>query len=159
MPVSLLVRQLSNFMYLIPFYNNRLFAHIWFQVFLSNTHNLQAIIWFQYIFTNSLVLVSAFTLVGLNRLPPEQVICCSLKKILWDLIEGRVQSPTQKKRPVCRRSSTDALTKRPEATGCQSRHFLDFHQSPFSRFAALIPLGARPIRLGWPNQEPKFPTV
>ena len=43
-----------------------------------------------------LVLVSAFTLVGLNRLPPEKVICCSLKKILWDLIEGNVPSPTRK---------------------------------------------------------------
>ena len=41
------------------------------------------------------VLVSAFTLVGLNRLLPEQVICCSLKKILWDLIEGTVPSPTR----------------------------------------------------------------
>ena len=43
-----------------------------------------------------LVLVSAFTLVGLNWLPPEQVICYSLKKILWDLTEGRVLSPTWK---------------------------------------------------------------
>ena len=43
-----------------------------------------------------LVLVSAFTLVGLNWLPPVQVICCLLKKILWGLIEGRVPSPTRK---------------------------------------------------------------
>ena len=34
----------------------------------------------------------ASSLVGLNWLPPEQ---CSLKKILWDLIEGRVSSPTR----------------------------------------------------------------
>ena len=68
--------------------------------------------------------------------------CCSLRKILWDLIEGRVLSHTRKKRPVCRRFSTDALTERPEDAGCRNRHLLDLHQSPFSRVAALIPLGA-----------------
>ena len=42
---------------------------------------------------NLLVLVSAFTLVGLNQVLPEQVT--HLKKILWNLIERRVPSPTQ----------------------------------------------------------------
>ena len=32
------------------------------------------------------------------------------------------KSYPEKKRPVCRRFSTDALTGRPEAAGCQNRH-------------------------------------
>ena len=39
------------------------------------------------------------------------------------------------------------------------RHLMDFPQSLFSRVVALIPLDARPIRLGWSYQEPKFPTA
>ena len=56
----------------------------------------------------------------------------SLKKILWNLIEERVPSPTRKKPSVCCRFSTDALTEWPEAAGCWNRHLLDFHQNPFS---------------------------
>ena len=62
------------------------------------------------------------------------------------------------KRPVCRWFSIDALTDWPEAAGCRNRH-LDFYQSPFFQVAALIPLGAWPIRLGWSYQELKFPTA
>ena len=61
---------------------------------------------------------------------------------------GKGPKSFPEKRPVCRRFSTDA----DRAT------LLDFHQSPFSGVAALIPLSARPIRFGWPDQEPKFPT-
>ena len=46
-----------------------------------------------YIYIYTYLRESAFTLFGLNRLPPEQVL---MKKILWDLIEGRVPSPTRK---------------------------------------------------------------
>ena len=67
------------------------------------------------------------------------------------------KGPTQKNALFAADFSTDALTERPEAAGCRNRHLLDFHQSPIIRVAALIPLGARPIRLGWPYQEPKFP--
>ena len=89
-----------------------------------------------------LELLSTLILFGLNWLSPKQV------HILWDLIEGRVPSPTWKKCPVCHRFSTDTLTEQPEAAGCRNRHLLNFYQSPFSQVAALILLGARPIRLG-----------
>ena len=72
---------------------------------------------------------------------------------------GKSPKSYPEKRPVYRRFSTDTLTEWPEATDCRNRHLLDFHQSPFSRVAALMPLGARPTRLGWPYQEPKFPTA
>ena len=72
---------------------------------------------------------------------------------------GKGPKSYPEKCPVCRRFSTDALVEQPKAAGCQNRHLLDFHQSPFSQVAALIPLGARPICLGWSYQEPKFPTT
>ena len=105
-----------------------------------------------------LVLVSAFSLVGLNRLPPEQVMLLIEEDTLgfdW----GKCPKSYLEKCPVCCRFSTDALTEQPKAAGCRNRYLLDFHQSPFSRVVALIPLGARPIHLGWPYQEPKFPTA
>ena len=93
-----------------------------------------------------LVLVSAFTLVGLNQLPPEQMLLIEEDTLWFDRGKGPKFYP--EKRPICRRLSTDALIERPKATGSRNRHLLDFHQSPFSRVAALIQLGAWPIRLG-----------
>ena len=116
-------------------------------------------------FLYTYLLVSAFTLVGLNRLPPEQVQ--HLISLFMLLIEedtlgfdwGKGPKSYSENALFAADFSTDALTERPEAAGCRNRHLLDFHLSPFSRVAALIPLGARPIRLGWPYQEPKFPTA
>ena len=108
------------------------------------------------VLTYLLVLVSAFTLVGLNWLPPEQVL---IEEDTLGFDWGKGPKFYPEKCPVCHRFSTDALTEQPKAAGCRNRHLLDFHQSPFSRVVALIPLSARPIRLGWPYQEPKFPTA
>ena len=47
----------------------------------------------------------------------------------------------------------DALTEWPEAAGCRDRHLLDFHQSPFSRVVALIPLSGRTIHIGGPTRN------
>ena len=57
------------------------------------------------------------------------------------------------KTPVCRKFSTDALTERPEATGCWNKHLLDFHQSPFSQVVALIPLGPDQSSFGGPTRN------
>ena len=105
----------------------------------------------------SLVLVSAFTLVELNRLPPSNMLLNEEDTLGFDRGKGPKCYP--EKRSVCRRFSTDTLTEKPEAVGCRNRHLLDIHYSPFSRVAALIPLGTRPIRLGWPYQGPKFLTT
>ena len=72
---------------------------------------------------------------------------------------GKGPKSSLEKRLICRKFSTDALTEWPEAASCRNRDLLGFHQSPFSRVTALIPLGARPIRLGWPYKEQKFPTA
>ena len=85
-------------------------------------------------------------------------VSCLLKKILWDLIGGRVPSHTRKNALFCRRFLTGTSTERSEAAGCRNRNLLDFHQSPFCWVAVLILLGARPIHLCWPYQELKFPT-
>ena len=68
---------------------------------------------------------------------------------------GKGPKSYPEKCPLCRRFSTDALTERPEATGCWKRH-LDFHQSSFSRVVTLILLGARPICLGGPTRNQSF---
>ena len=70
---------------------------------------------------------------------------------------GKSPKSYPEKRPVCRRFSTDALTERSEATVNRNRHLLDFHQSLFSQVATLIPLGAKPIRLGWPLPGTEIP--
>ena len=76
-------------------------------------------------------------------------LCCSWKKILWDLIEGRVQSPTRK----------NALF----ATDFQQMHWQSdsrppvawtdtswvFTSAPFSQVAALIPLGGCQTNPPW----------
>ena len=66
---------------------------------------------------------------------------------------GKGPKSYPEKCPVCCRFSTDfcrfstdTLAEWPEAAGCRNRHLLDFHQSPFSRVAALIPPGASWIR-------------
>ena len=99
-----------------------------------------------YIYYFLFVLILAFTLVGLNRLPPEQML---MEEHSFGFDWGKGHKSYPEKCPVCRRFSTDALTERAEATGYRNRHLLDFHQSPFSRFAVLIQLGV----LGGPTRN------
>ena len=94
---------------------------------------------------------------GWTGFPPSKLLL--IEEDTLGFIERRVPKSYPEKRPVCCRFSTDALTDRPDAAGCWNKHLLDFHYSPFSRVSALIPRGARPIHLGWPYQESKFPTA
>ena len=56
-------------------------------------------------------------------------LCCSLRKILWNLIERRV--PTHpRENAVCCRFSTDALTEGPEAASLQEQTPPGFSPEP-----------------------------
>ena len=63
-------------------------------------------------------------------------LCCSLKKILWDLTEGRVPSPTQKNALFTADVPQTHWQSDPRLLVAGNRHLLDFHQSlksnPFS---------------------------
>ena len=92
-----------------------------------------------------LVLVSAFTLFGLNRLPPKQVF---IEEDTLGFDWGKGPKSYPEKCPVAADFLQTHWQSDPSQPGCRNRHLLDFHQSPFSRVAVQIPLGARPILLG-----------
>ena len=110
-----------------------------------------------------LVLVSAFTLVGSNRLPPEQVQHSLFMLLIEENTLGFDWGKGPKSYPENALFAADFPQTHwqsdPRPPVCRNRHLLDFHQSSYSRGVALTPLGARPIRLGWSYQEPKFPTA
>ena len=95
-----------------------------------------------------LVLVTPFTLVGLNRLPPMQ---CSLKKILWDLIEGRVPSPTQKNALFAVEFPQTHWQSDPRQLVVVTDTSWIFTRAPFRRVAALNPWVLDQWTLGGPT--------